>query len=390
MSQRPQVWIVLAAPFPFPQGGQVLVMGQAQALVSQGWDVSVLAYPDGVGAWPAGVSRIPVPAWAPSPTRSGPAWGKPALAAGMLAAGLAARARGAPDVFLAHHVEGLAVARALAVSGRARIPVAWVPHTLLGEELGAYLPGWTPQALRSGWIGVGARVDHALPRWPDAVLALSRRAAAQAQAAGACSVTWVPPAVDPEELAGGDGARFRRELGIPSDRPIVLYTGNADRYQDLPDLVAASRAWPWATTVLLTHGASEPMWARVAEGGGSPHLRVVAGASGACLRDALAAADLAVVPRRTCAGFPMKVLHHLAAGHPVVVPQAVAPPIEGVLPAGPGGAAVLAGAVGSLQDPAARASLGASGAAAVGARWTWRARGPQLAAALRETLAHRR
>ena len=63
-------------------------------------------------------------------------------------------------------------------------------------------------------------------------------------------VSVLGPSVAPAEVLGGDatGARARWALG---DRTIVLYTSNADAYQDLPVTFAALARVP--QTMFLVH-----------------------------------------------------------------------------------------------------------------------------------------
>jgi len=273
-----RVLMVLAAPFPFPQGGQVLVAGQARGLGLAGCEVSLAAYPDGQGTWPEGVRRVPVASSLRAPRRSGPSWRKGRLDLDLLRAVVRVLRRDPPDVVLAHHVEGLTLAWAARRMAGTSTPIAWVPHTLLGEELATYRPPALDGRV-GAWLDgmadrVGAWVDGRLPPMADLVLPLSSRGAAQAEAAGARAVVVVPPGVDPDELAGGDGPGFRRRLGVRPDTPLVLYTGNADRYQDVPDLVrAASYLPPEARIVLVTHGPAAAMRHRVAEGQGDDRAR---------------------------------------------------------------------------------------------------------------------
>lgn len=381
------VMLVLGAPFPFPQGGQVLVVGQARALAAAGVRVRLAAY-DGVGAWPDGIGRVPVLSAGAVPQRSGPSWRKVAWDASLVAGVVRALRADPPEAIVAHHVEGLAVALAARRLSGVAVPVAWMPHTALDEELPSYLPARLDgtRAARAA-AAAGGWVDDALARRPDAVLPLSARGVAWARGHGARVVVRVPPGVDADELAGGDGPAFRRRHGLAPGEALVLYTGNADRYQDVPDAVAACARVPGVRLVLLTHGPAVAMRARAAEGGPLGHVVVVGEASVDTLRDALAAADVGIVPRRVCAGFPMKLLHHLAAGHPVVVPRALAEPVEGVIPAGPGGPDALAGPLaGLVRDREGARRLGQAAARSVRARWSWARHAHTLRDALRGLL----
>jgi glycosyltransferase involved in cell wall biosynthesis len=272
------------------------------------------------------------------------------------------------------------VARAASRLAGRRVPLVWTPHTSLAEELPTYLPARLHGRGAAAAAWAGAAVDRAVAARVDAAVVLSRRAADPAREAGIGDVTVVPPGVDPAELVGGDAARARARW-LLGERPWVVYTGTTDAFQDLDGLVRAMAEVPTAGLLVVTGGPTDALQAEAARAGlPASRLRVVRSTAFVDTLDAIAAATVGVVPRRVCAGFPMKVLNLLGAGRAVVAMAGSAPPIEGVLPVH-GDAHALAGALrAAVADPASTARLGDAGRRAVLARWTWAARAAELEA----------
>lgn len=357
--------MVGAFPFPSFQGTQVYAQGMARALRRAGIDLRLATYAYGAGAWPDDLPRVEV-ARVPGAgsLRSGPSLGKLALDAALV--GACVRALPEVDLVHAHHAEAALVARA-AMGGR-RVPLVYNLHTSLGEELPVYLPA----AVGPLAAAAGAGLDRLLVRLADACVAPSARGAALLGAWGARRALGVLPGVDPTELRGGDAARARAAWRL-GEGPWVLYAGNADAYQDLDVLLEAMARVPEAGLLALS-AAPFDAFAAPARRAGLPEarLRVTGAADLPALRDALAVAALAAVPRTVCAGFPMKLLNQLAAGVPTVVARGSAQPIDGQRVVPDHDPAAMAAAIRQLlADPPAAARLGAAGAAAVSAGHTW-------------------
>ncbi len=280
-------------PFPSPQGTQVYVRASTRALAAAGHALTLVCYGHGDGPTDPGlrVVRTPrVPGY--RRLRSGPDLVKPALALA-----LARRIAAEPaDIVLAHHVEALAAA--LVARRWTRVPVVWVNHTLLAEELGSYAP-----ALSEAVDHLGGWVDRGLARHADGIVTLSDRAAAWFRATGHPRVHVLPPAIDPGDFADVS----------PAETPArtLVYAGNPDRYQDLDVIVAAMRHLPDVHLRWVSHAPSA--------GVGVGEWIQVSGWAAA--RNLLAGAAVAAVPRMRCGGVPMKLLNALALGVPTVVAE---------------------------------------------------------------------
>jgi glycosyltransferase involved in cell wall biosynthesis len=117
----------------------------------------------------------------------------------------------------------------------------------------------------------------------------------------------------------GDPVRAREQLG---DGPLVVYSGNLDRYQDLDlllegfGLVAVSR--PDARLVISTSADPGRVRDHARLKGIAAQTVFLPADEFVSVRDLLAAADVTVCPRQVCLGFPIKLLNYMAAGRPIV------------------------------------------------------------------------
>jgi len=332
--------LVGAFPYPLGQGSQVYFQEQAQALRASGARVEMLTYASGRPEPVArraleGFTHHTPPAWtAPSELRSGPAWGKP-LADLALAKTLrhAVASRSSPDAFdavLTHNAEACVTAL-LGLQG-SRIPNVYCVHTLLGQELSAYLkplknkgkfkfsrdsPGFG-QLLDRG----GRSLDRQLARRVDGWIALTHSAfrvmRQHSSAPGGLIAPPIPdPESDPERL---DPATIARRHGLEPDR-FFLYSGNLDGYQELAVLGAAAErlrreAPEFASPPVLVLASHDPAGAAVAGAMAGVEFRHIAGA--AEMQALLAAARASLLMRRAQGGYPIKLANAHAAGTPTI------------------------------------------------------------------------
>lgn len=297
------------------------------------------------------------------------------------------------DAVLAHHVEAAIAAGAAlrARSGiqRPRPPLIYCAHTLLGRELGSYLPDFardseTDAPARSSWPergadALGERLDRLAVRCGDGWIALTpTQARVMTQASERLGRVIAPPVPDPRQRPDPlDPTNEALRHGLEPGR-YVVYSGNLDGYQDLALLGAAAaalarraRAEGRAATPLVV--ASHEPAARL-RAGAPPGVAAVSVADAAAMRSLVAGARATLVPRRDPSGFPIKLGNALALGVPPIAFQAGEwGLIDGVnariADAERPPAEAFAEAIGSLAgDPALAARLGE------GARATWAAR----------------
>jgi len=129
--------------------------------------------------------------------------------------------------FVAHYA-GLRLARRLGV------PVVETYHTFFEEYLHHYLPFLPRRLLRAAARAVSRRQCEAV----DAIVAPSPQMEAALRDYGVRTrIDVIPTGLDLSSLGGGDGARFRAQYGIGSDRPIALTVGRVAFEKNLDFLV---------------------------------------------------------------------------------------------------------------------------------------------------------
>lgn len=187
--------------------------------------------------------------------------------------------------------------------------------------------------------------------------------------------------INPAELEGGDGRRFRAKYGIPLEQPIVFSIGMKAYNKGTHHLVSAMRRL-WADgsdARLVLAGSSQPefrrFWRtqpeRVAE-----RTLLLDYISEDDKRDLLAAGDVFAMPSRSDT-FGIVFLEAWFYSKPVVGAQAGG--IPDVITSGVDGEVVRFGDVAALArqlarllaDQPLRARLGAAGRRKVLSQWTW-------------------
>jgi len=342
------------------------------ALARAGHEVTLVTYGGGEGPWPAGLTPDDV-RWIPGlripgPERSGPHPLKPLLDADL--AWRVARIARSVDVVHAHNVEAPFVAWLAQALSFHRVPVVYSVHTSLEEELPTYGGHAGRRAKLGRWV------DRALARGCSASAALSERAAELLRGHGARRVVVTPPGVNLGELQGSEH-RARARVG---EGPWVVYTGNLDAYQDLDLLLEAMRSVP--AKLLVVSGSSLDDWPLRERFEQLPGAVFWSSTAFQDTLDAIALADVMAIPRRVCAGFPMKALNALGMATPVVVSDGVALDLPGCMTGG----STAAHFADALSDALTRDlhSLGEAARTAVAADWTWDVRAKELTSLYRD------
>jgi glycosyltransferase involved in cell wall biosynthesis len=353
--------VLAAFPFPLAQGSQVFVRDQVRALGAAGAEVTLFCYGSGDAPTPDGLRLVRVPrALSPRPLRAGPSPGKP-VADALLAGRFAGEQRRRPfAAALAHN--GEAALAALAARRVAPVPVVYVAHTLLGQELDAYFPPTLAPAAR--WLGDA--LDRTIAARADAVLALSQAAERRLAPHARGPVQRVPPGLDPGPAP--DRAQLEESCARLGLAPggFALYTGNVDRYQDLDALDEAARLAPQLPIVVATHGTRRPASSRLLCRRVSPREA----------RELSFACAVAVLPRRRPGGFPVKLLNYMEAARPIVAHQGVVDGLEHdrsawLLPPDAPPARLSQALCALFADPARAARLGRGARAVLESRHGW-------------------
>jgi len=342
MSHPLRLALIGAFPYPLPQGSQVFFESQARALGRAGARCTLFTYGRGEGRPPKDlrVEQTPMLA-APRRMRSGPSLAKPLADAALLATWLRAARRRHFDAVLAHNAEAAAIA--LAARGTTSVPVVYVAHTLLGDELSAYLPEaltrWPASPLArllpeaplarasDATDALGARIDEVLTRAADGLVVLGQRARARLEPYTVAPLAVIPPGLDPAPAPEPDVImQACHRHGLDPGR-FHLYAGNLDGYQELDLLdAAAQRLGAEAPRVVVASHDAEALPQAALRW---PALRCIAVRDFDETRALTQAAMSLLLARRRVGGFPVKLLNYMEAGRPIVAHASVAEGLVG-------------------------------------------------------------
>jgi phosphatidyl-myo-inositol dimannoside synthase len=215
-----------------------------------------------------------------------------------------------------------------------------------------------------------------------------REIAAVLTSAAARQMVKLPPGVDVQRFASGrDGPGFRRSVGIPPERPVVLAAARLVPRKGHDTLI---RAWPAvlrripdATLLIVGDGPQESALRRLVNRLRlEPWVVFHPGVPWNTMPAVYAAADVFALPCRTrrhgmeVEALGIVFLEAAAAGLPVVVGASGGAP-ETVVDGETGYVVqssdcdALSGRIGDLlSDPALASAMGATGRARVGAHWS--------------------
>lgn len=321
-----------AFPFPSPQGSQLLLAGTSLALHRAGHAVRIVCYGHGDSArgeragWEiVPVERVPAPPGYRR-LRSGPDAVKPLLDVLLARTVFQALERQGADIVHAHNHEAL-LACAVAVrahvlrsrtrgrggcaaGGPVRPRLIYGEHTSMGEELPTYFTG-SGTAFTGAAVAAGRLLDAVVPRLSDGAVALSPRGLAALGRAVPGPVALVPPGIDPEDFRDVTPRRAGRGRWL-------VYAGTIDAFQRLDLLPRVLAALPGWRLLIVTHGPDPGIPGALCVGGRWREAR-----------DWIAGADVAVVPRAQCLGFPLKLLNYAALGLRTVVASGSARGVPG-------------------------------------------------------------
>ena len=305
--------IVHVGTFPFPsmQGSQVYVRGILNGLSTLGHRVTLLCYGHGNRLNDTNYEVIRarnIPGY--RNMRAGPDLVKPLLNLSLVKKLSQLR----PDVVHVHNYEAPLVE--ILARFRRRVPMVYSAHNLMEEELHTYFSDLVAQQIARK---VGRFLDRPIPKQADHCVVLREESVPVLRDLGCARVSCVYPGIDPEEFADVSS------VGLPSGKWVV-YAGNPDAYQNLEVLIRAMQRL--SDVGLLLVGASD-MNHLAEQVPGRVLCRKTSSFKEVC--SYIAAADVAVVPRSVCSGFPIKLLNYLALGVPTVCAEGSAVQLPGIL-----------------------------------------------------------
>jgi len=325
------VAVVAACPFPTCQGSQVLVKQSAEALARAGHEVHLLCYHFGedIPLETSGrltIHRIAYP-FRYRKYRAGPSFQKPLLDAQLTRLLLKTISRCGIQVVHAHNYEALLVGlTARRIRGT---PVVFHSHNAISDELGSFFS--------SGWArGLAQRlarfIDRTVPRCADHVIAINDDLLRffREQGVGEERLSCLPPAIELEDWSGrppprgssAAAALAHLDRWLDGETTVALYAGNLDAYQNLPLLFRAfarvREGLPGARLVVVSRSAPSPYQSLAADLDVSDAVLFVDHTSFELARQVFGRCRVALLPRISWCGFPIKLLNYMAAGLPVV------------------------------------------------------------------------
>ncbi len=320
-----KIAMVAACPFPAAFASSGLIRELSLALTENGHEIHVVTYHLGRRDFAVpglNIHRIAHFPWYRKHC-SGISPGKPVLDF-FLTLKLLEICRKYPiDIIHAHNYE--APPAAYFVRYFHKIPVVYHAHNTMYHELPTYFKS-DITCKSAEWIG--RVLDAVIPRRADAVIALSKaqKVYLLSQGVSAEKLRLIFPGIYPELLADGDPQIIRQKLGLENE-PLLIYTGGLQPYQNCESLVPLLRSVIYhvrdAHLLIVARSESHTLQSLAMRAGIADRIHFLQGAGLAWEKNCLAAADIAIIPRLHCIGFPIKLLNYLAASKPVVCFQSI-------------------------------------------------------------------
>jgi glycosyltransferase involved in cell wall biosynthesis len=377
--KRLGVAMVAATSFPANHGSPASIREMSQELARRGHRVHVVTYHwrQNIPVEGVTIHRTP-PVGPPDAIAVGPTRERPIYDILLTWELLKVVRREKLDIMHAHNYEG-AIAGWIVkqLTGR---PLLFNSVTNMEDELPTYQFLQPEELARK----IGRGFDKIVPRLANHLTTVTHDLREQYIEEGipADRVTFVPPGVHPAWFDGADGERIRDELGL-GKAPVVIYTGVLNRFQGLEPLIEGFRtiraSLPDARLLLMGN---------IVTPGQKRYMEELAAAHGVAeavthafdrplddLPDFLAAADVAVVPRPSSPGFPVKLLNYMSARRPVVAAagsaKCVTDGVNGLIVPNRDAEALAQAILRILRDPEMAARMGDHGRRTVESRYEW-------------------
>ena len=189
------------------------------------------------------------------------------------------------------------------------------------------LPAYDFIRPRSLAVGMAKVLDYLVPRGADFITAVSQglRSFLISKGVDGNRIVVVPAGVFPEMFEDGDPKKVRSRFGI-ADKAIVIYTGTLDRFQRIDYLLKAFKIVADSNKnvlLLIVANMSKPDdiqncqdMIKKLDLENQVILHELSSLDD--LKDYLLSGDVAVLPRPSCPGHPVKLLNYMAAGRAIV------------------------------------------------------------------------
>jgi len=393
--RRLRVAMVTAGPFPANHGTPGSIKEMAAAVARAGHEVHVVCYPFGEGEDPDGIHVHRTADFGCDRTIVvGPTWQKPLLDLLMIFTLWRVIRRERIDVIHAHNYEGALVGFfCKLLTGR---PLVYNAINTMIDELPSY--GFIrPRALATG---LARALDRVVPRMADRIMAISPELTdfLAEKRIPDDRVEMIPLGVDLTPFDVEPDLTIRDRYSIPDGR-LVLYTGILDDFQRVDYLVRAmavvADACPDARLVLATNLARdvdvEACRSQIRDLGLEGRVDILFDVPFEAVPHLLAAAEVAVVSRPDCPGFPVKLLNYMAAARPIVACRGSAKGLtdmkNAIVTADHDWRSMGRGIVTLLESPGFAAKLGREARRHAIENFTWPALTPRIEAVYDHVLA---
>jgi 1,2-diacylglycerol 3-alpha-glucosyltransferase len=323
MQNRPlRIAMVVASPFPANHGTPGSIREMTEAVAARGHDVHVVTYHFGEGPNPKSVHihRIPDLGFSRRVV-VGPTWERPLLDLLMVFTLCRVILREDIDLIHAHNYEGALVGYGgRLITGR---PLVYNAVNMMSDELLSY-NFFRPEILG---VWLASLLDYCVPRMADRIVAISNDLVRMLRIQGVKSdrLRMIPLGIDTGPFREEDPSPVRERYAL-SGSPLVMYTGILDRLQRTDYLLRAMQIVvqkvPDARLLLVVTIAKDKDLQEcrrmIKELNLEDRVAITVNTHFEEIPSYLAAADVAVVCRPRCPGFPVKVLNYMAAGKPIV------------------------------------------------------------------------
>lgn len=321
--------MVAACPFPTSQGSQVLIRELSEALVRRGHSLHIVTYHFGEDQPCPGLTIHRIPElFRYNKFRSGPEIRKPILDL-LLALKLDQVVR-RHNISIIHTHNYEAPVASYPVRLLRKIPVVYHSHNTMSDEFYTYFRLKIPQVLAK-WAAY--LLDRFIPRRADFVIAINRQVADFLIQMGtpASKIKFIPPGIDFGSIDDPPDPSIRQRLDL-GNGPLIIYAGNLDGYQRMDLLLNALpgvfKNHPTAKLVILTSSKPDQIKRDAESCGIKKNIVFVMNPDFSLVRQVLLSGSVAVNPRISWSGYPIKLLNYMAAGLPVVAFEGAAPPVE--------------------------------------------------------------
>ncbi len=321
-SRKLSILIVAACPFPANYGSPGAIKEMSEGMADLGHDVHVVTYPYGDEMPVRGIHIHRIGGLGVShQVHSGPAWHKPLFDLLMVFKACRLIWKYKCDIIHSHNYEGQLVGIcAKLITGR---PLLYNAVNSMTDELSSY--GFIKPAFLARWLA--AFLDRFAPGFSDYILTLTPNLLEFLAGKGIERerMVCIPAGIWPEMFQHANPDRFRHELQLQGKR-VVLYTGTLDHFQRLDILFRAFArlGQEFSDTVLLVVSpfANEVLRRELEtlaeELGITARMRWVDKHPLEDLPDYLVLGDVAVAPRPSSAGHPIKILNYMGTNRPIV------------------------------------------------------------------------